>query len=112
MNGQEEKGPSEKMKKGRQERKEGNKTSVVSLNPRKEYLDKKSCVIKTDWCLLELAAKEIVCVCVCVCVCVSHSVRSDSLRPHGQQPSRLFCPWDSPGRNTGVGCHFLLQKRW
>ena len=65
MNGQEEKGPSEKMKKGRQERKEGNKTSVVSLNPRKEYLDKKSCVIKTDWCLLELAAKEIVCVCVC-----------------------------------------------
>ena len=48
MNGQEEKGPSEKMKKGRQERKKGNKTSVVSLNPRKEYLDKKSSAIKTD----------------------------------------------------------------
>ena len=27
--------------------------------------------------------------------------------PHRQQPTRLLCPWDSPGRNTGVGCHFL-----
>ena len=34
---------------------------------------------------------------------------SDSVRPHGQQPTRLTCPWDSPGKNTGVGCHFLLQ---
>ena len=34
---------------------------------------------------------------------------SDSLRPHGLQPDRLLCPWDSPGKNTGVGCHFLLQ---
>ena len=34
---------------------------------------------------------------------------SDSVRPHGLQPSRLLCPWDSPGKNTGVGCHFLLQ---
>ena len=32
-----------------------------------------------------------------------------SLQPHGQQPTRLPCPWDSPGKNTGVGCHFLLQ---
>ena len=31
------------------------------------------------------------------------------LRPHGLQPARLLCPWDSPGKNTGVGCHFLLQ---
>ena len=35
---------------------------------------------------------------------------SDSLRPHKQQPTRLPCPWDSPGKNTGVGCHFLLQS--
>ena len=35
---------------------------------------------------------------------------SDSLRPHGLEPSRLLCPWDSPGKNTGVGCHFLLQE--
>ena len=34
---------------------------------------------------------------------------SDSVRPHGQQPTRLLCPQDSPGKNTGVGCHFLLQ---
>ena len=34
---------------------------------------------------------------------------SDSVRPHRQQPTRLRRPWDSPGKNTGVGCHFLLQ---
>ena len=31
------------------------------------------------------------------------------MRPQRRQPTRLPCPWDSPGRNTGVGCHFLLQ---
>ena len=36
---------------------------------------------------------------------------SDSVRPHRRQPTRLPCPWDSPGKNTGVGCHFLLQCR-
>ena len=34
---------------------------------------------------------------------------SDSCGPHGSQPARFLCPWDSPGKNTGVGCHFLLQ---
>ena len=34
---------------------------------------------------------------------------SDSVRPHRQQPTRLHHPWDSPGKNAGVGCHFLLQ---
>ena len=34
---------------------------------------------------------------------------SNSVWPHRQQPSRLLHPWDSPGKNTGVGCHFLLQ---
>ena len=34
---------------------------------------------------------------------------SDSVRPHRRQPTRLPCPWDSPAKNTGVGCHFLLQ---
>ena len=34
---------------------------------------------------------------------------SDSARPHRQQPIRLHRPWDSLGKNTGVGCHFLLQ---
>ena len=34
---------------------------------------------------------------------------SNSVRPHRWQPTRLLYPWDSPGKNTGVGCHFLLQ---
>ena len=34
---------------------------------------------------------------------------SDSVRPHRRQPTRLRHTWDSPGKNTGVGCHFLLQ---
>ena len=34
---------------------------------------------------------------------------SDSVRPHGRQPIRLRRPWDSSGKNTGAGCHFLLQ---
>ena len=34
---------------------------------------------------------------------------SNSVRPHRRQPTRLPGPWDSPGKNTGVGCHFLLQ---
>ena len=33
----------------------------------------------------------------------------DSVQPYRRQPTRLLCPWDSPGKNTGVGCHFLLQ---
>ena len=43
-------------------------------------------------------------------VCVSRSVISDSLWPHELQPAKLLCPWDSPGKNTGMGCHFLLQR--
>ena len=35
---------------------------------------------------------------------------SDSVRPQRRQPTRLPHPWDSPGKNTGVGCHFLLQS--
>ena len=31
-----------------------------------------------------------------------------TLQPHGLQTARLLCPWDSPGKNIGVGCHFLL----
>ena len=55
------------------------------------------------------------CVCVsffsqcCCCCCQVASVVSDSVQPHRWQPTRLPHPWDSPGKNTGVGCHFLLQ---
>ena len=40
---------------------------------------------------------------------LSRSIVSTSLRPHGLQHARLFCPWDSPGKNTRVGIHPLLQ---
>ena len=46
---------------------------------------------------------------VCCCCCCVASVVSDSVRPHRRQPTRLPRPGDSPGENTGVGCHFLLQ---
>ena len=39
----------------------------------------------------------------------SRSVMSDPQRPHGLQPTRLLCPWDFPGRSTGVGCHCILR---
>ena len=50
----------------------------------------------------------------CPCSCLQrvrsgHSVVSDSVWPHGLGPPRLLHPWDSPGKNTGVACHFLLQ---
>ena len=45
----------------------------------------------------------------CYTFCVSLSVLSDSLWPHGLYPARLLCPWNFPGKNTGVGSHSLLQ---
>ena len=42
-------------------------------------------------------------------LCVRHSVMSHSSGPHGLWPTRLLCPWVSPGKNTAVGCHSLLQ---
>ena len=43
-------------------------------------------------------------------MCCAYSlIMSDSLRTHGLQPARVLCPWDSPGKNTGVGCQALLQ---
>ena len=49
------------------------------------------------------------CCCCCCCCCCVASVVSDSVRPHRRQPTRLLCHWDSPGKSTRVGCHFLLQ---
>ena len=45
----------------------------------------------------------------CCCCCWVASVVSGSVWPYGWQPTRLPRSWDSPGKNTGVGCHFLLQ---
>ena len=41
--------------------------------------------------------------------CKVTSVVSNALRPYGLQPTRLLCPWDSPGKNTRMGCHAFLQ---
>ena len=46
---------------------------------------------------------------ICCCCCQVASVVSDSVQPHRRQPTRLPRPWDSPGKNTEVSCHFLLQ---
>ena len=43
----------------------------------------------------------ILCVCVCACVCVQSCLTLE--------PTRLLCPWNSPGKDSGVGCHFLLH---
>ena len=46
-----------------------------------------------------------------VCMCVpSCSAVSDFLRPCGLKPARLLCPWESPDKNTGMGCHSLFRS--
>ena len=58
------------------------------------------------FCCPDIATFETTCMRVCM---LSHSVVFDSLQPRGWQPTRLLCPWDSQGKDTGVSCHFLLQ---
>ena len=66
--------------------------------------------------LLERTALErgpYACVCVCVCVCVCKSALSRSVVFNSEtpwKPARLLHPWDFPSKNTGMGCHFLLQR--
>ena len=55
-----------------------------------------SCPKKQHYCFLAVAA-------------AAKSLQSDSVRPQRRQPTRPRRPWDSPGKNPGVGCHFLLQ---
>ena len=44
-----------------------------------------------------------------VACCLVAELCPTLLRPHGWEPARLLCPWDFPGKSTGVGCHFLLE---
>ena len=46
---------------------------------------------------------------ICACMCAVTSVMSNSLRPLGLQPTTFLCPWDTPGKNTGVGYHAFFQ---
>ena len=64
-------------------------------------------LIRMLWVAGEVLGQRTKGVCCC-CFCVA-SVVSDSVRPHRLQPTRFLRPWDFPGKNTGVGCHFLLQ---
>ena len=45
-----------------------------------------------------------------ICCCLVAKSCPTLLQPRGQQPTTLFCPWDFPGKNTGGGCHLLLQQ--
>ena len=80
-----------------------------------QHLDRKSC-FPTKHCadlrlhplLWHLHSEDTELSCCCCC-CYVASVVSDSVRPQRWQPTRLPHLWDSPGKNTGVGCHFLLQ---
>ena len=60
-------------------------------------------------CIPQLESSLCCCWCCWCCCCCVASVLSDSVRPHRRQPTRLPRPWDSPGKNTGVGYHCLLQ---
>ena len=62
-----------------------------------------SSLLHCRWILYQLSYQE------SCCYCQVTSVMSDSMRPQRRQPTRLPSPWDSPGKNTGVGCHFLPQ---
>ena len=74
---------------------------------------------KSEACLQRLAVfqkwlgKLFSTACCHCCRCCTASVVSDSVRPHRRQPTRLPRPWDSPGKNTGVGCHFFSNAwKW
>ena len=58
-------------------------------------------------CLASLLNKLFLCVLSDLCVLVAELC--PTLRPHGLYPTRVICPWTCPGKNTGVGCHTLLQ---
>ena len=72
-----------------------NKHSIIFL-----WIYSRLSLVKLDHCVI---------CCYCVCVFVRSVAQSTLLRPHGLQSSRVLCPWDFPSKNTGVGCHFLLQ---
>ena len=68
------------------------------------------CLIQFSEQLYEVNNCDVWCVCVYMSACLHlHLVVSDSLQSHRLKPTRLLCPWNFPGKNTGMGCHFLLK---
>ena len=70
-------------------------------------LDRQRVWGRKDTCICTAGASQAAL--VVTSISISRSVLSDSLQPHELYSLRLLCPWDSPGKNTGVGCCFLLQ---
>ena len=93
---------------GREEKRYRTLSTQNLATEKKFYSGGKHSVGKQRWFFF-FFSKGCESVCVCVCVCVSCSVMSNSLWSHELQPARLLCPWDSPGKSTGVGSHCLLQ---
>jgi len=82
---------------------------LFSLVPKLLWMVTAAMKLKDACSLAEKLWQTYCCCCGCCCCCSVASVMSDSVRPHRGQPAKLPGPWDSPGKNTGVGCHFLLQ---
>ena len=66
---------------------------IQNFRPRRKLKDVSSCVRNSIFIFFH----------------INHLSRVQLLQPHRLQPARLLYPWDFPGKNTGVGCHFLLQ---
>ena len=94
------------------------------MNTFKGFFSKSRVQKSFTWYLLQFPRNGLVWVCVCVfvcvcvCVCVNRSLGAGSLDTelwstlfwaHGLKPTRAFCPWDFPGKNTGVGYHLFLH---
>ena len=71
------------------------------------YLLLKKYLLRVHWCDSQLYVPSWLG--LLLLLLLSHFSRVQLLRPHRRQPTRLPRPWDSLGKNTGVGCHFLLQ---
>ena len=82
--------------------------SLLSLLSEKDYPENRNFVSFGSRFLFQIEIHKHCCCCCCCCWVAS--VVSDSVRPHRRQPTRLPRPCDSPGKNTGVGSHFLLQR--
>ena len=88
--------------------------SQVCLQPTFHYYDciQKSILVTvlSAQLLFFFNYEKFIFVCICIHIHVlSRSVTHNSLRPHRLQSARLLCPWDFPGKNTGVSCHALLH---
>ena len=88
--------------------------SQVCLQPTFHYYDciQKSILVTvlSAQLLFFFNYEKFIFVCICIHIHVlSRSVTHNSLRPHRLQSARLLCPWDFPGKNIRVGCHFLLR---